>query len=126
MEDDVGRLGDERVAIAGDGGDRGLDRLLAELLRAARDARVQQRDDVRAFRALDRAFGDRPPERRREARARSGVAHGAGRAHAQKQCVAVAVVANLLDRFLFPGYLQGFAAAYPDARVARGNLHALA
>ena len=54
--------------------------------------------DVRAFRPLLRALGDDAPEPRREARDRARVARRAVRPHAHEQRVAVAVVAQLLDR----------------------------
>src|SRR5581483_7537265 len=58
--------------------DRGLDRLLAELLSCARDARIGERSHVRAVGPLAHALDHRPPERRREARGRAGVACGTG------------------------------------------------
>ena len=64
----------------------------------APDAGVEQRRDVGALRPLARALGDRPPERGREARDGAGVAGGAGGPHAHEERVAVAVVAELLDR----------------------------
>ena len=47
--------------------------------------------------------GDRAPERGREARGRAGVARRAGGSRADEQRVAVAVVADLLDRQRVPG-----------------------
>ena len=54
-----------------------LDRLLPDLARDRGHALVEELRRVRALGPVLRAVGDRPPERRREARERAGVARGA-------------------------------------------------
>src|SRR4051794_23584675 len=96
MEDHVCRLLDE-PPIAGRRRDRCLDGLLAELLRGSRDARIRELGDVRPFGPFAHALDDGAPERRREATGGAGVTRRAGRRNAEKDCVAVAVVPQLLD-----------------------------
>src|SRR5262249_60820536 len=79
-------------------GERCLDALLAELLRADAGAGVQQAHDVRALRPLLRPRGDRPPQPRREAGDGPRVARRPCRTDAQQDDVAVALAAQLLDR----------------------------
>src|SRR4051812_24255874 len=96
MEDHVRGFLDQAPVVRGCG-DRGLDRLLAELLRGARDALVRKRGDVGALRPLLDAFHDGAPELGREATAGAGVARRPRRCHAEQKRVVVAVLADLLD-----------------------------
>ena len=105
VEPEVGELRDEALVALGQ---RRRERPRPPPRRpSARTPRaaVEQPRDVRALRPLARALGDRPPEPRREARHGAGVARGPGRPHAQEERVAVAVVAQLLDRERVAGRL---------------------
>src|SRR5213593_2435856 len=96
VEEHVGGLRDE-PAVLRRGGDRGLDRLLAELLRSALHAGLRERGDIRPFGAVAHPLDDRSPERRREARPRARVAGRPCGSNPQEERVAVAVVPQLLD-----------------------------
>src|SRR5438874_93661 len=96
--DEVGRLLDDALVALVERRDGELDRLLPQLARAYADSAVEQRDRVRALRPLGRALRDRPPQRRREARQAPRVAGRPRRCDTQEERVAVAVVAELLDR----------------------------
>src|SRR5262249_7501506 len=95
---------------------------LAHLAGDGGGTRVEELCHVRALRPLEGALGYAPPEPRREARARTGVAGRAVRMHTEEDRVAVAVVPDLLDGERVPRRLalvpQLAAAAAPEPRLA--------
>ena len=101
MEDHVGDLRDEPLVALGHARERRLESLLADLARRLGRI-VEERDDVGALGPLLRALGDPAPEPGREAALRARVAGGAGGPDAEQDRVAVAVVADLLDRERVP------------------------
>src|SRR5919204_1934023 len=116
VEPEVGELRHEALVVLSDRRERGFDAFLAELLRARAYAAVEERRDVRAVGAHRGALGDHAPEPRREARLRAGVARGAGGPHSQQDRVAVAVLAQLLERERVPGRPALVPVVLPRAR----------
>src|SRR5262245_21946443 len=97
VEPEIGELGHEPLVALPRPGEGRLDPLLADLPRGC--GRLgDEPGDVRALRPRRRPFGDPPPEPRREAGDRARVARRAGGTDAQQDRVAVAIVAELLDR----------------------------
>ena len=123
MEPEVGELLDQALVALRGAGERGLDALLADLARGRGRAVLEQARDVGACGPLGGALGDDAPEPRREARLRAGVARRAVRPDAVEQRVAVAVVADLLDRERVPRgralVPELLARAAPEPRLAR-------
>src|SRR5918997_5042281 len=123
MKQGAGPPLNDPLVVSTDGGERGLYRLFAHLLRAGAHAAPQQGGYVGAVGAIAGAFGDGAPERGGEAGDGAGVAGGTVRAYAQQDRVPVAVVAELLDRERVPRGLalvpQRPARAAVEVRLAR-------
>src|SRR5512134_3800601 len=107
-------LGDEPLVALPRAGERRLDALLADLPRSGRGALGDEPADVGARWSRRRALDDSTPEPGREARGRAHVTRRSRRAHTEKESVAVAVVAQLLDRERIPRRL-----ALPPEPLAR-------